>query len=89
MIKQLLNNASIELFDSYWLMIGKDNEFLDEKINYNDKFVYSGCVSEIPREIAKKYFDYGYDDLEIDFTSLDESIKEITENKRFCVIWIN
>lgn len=48
--------------------------------------IYQGETSKIPINIAKEYFDYGYDDLEIIYTSLDESIKS-TCDKEYCVIY--
>lgn len=51
-----------------------------------DKMLYSGKTSEIPEELAKQIFDWGYDDLELHFESLDESIQSACD-KEFCIIY--
>lgn len=48
--------------------------------------LYAGKTSVMPREIAKKYFDYGYDDLELHYTSINEAIKESC-NQEYCIIY--
>jgi len=52
----------------------------------NYELLYNGKLSDIPRELAKKCFDHGYDDLELIYTSIDESI-EIACKQQFCLIY--
>jgi len=50
------------------------------------KLIYSGKKSLIPRELGKKYFDYGYDDMEIAYTSIDDAINN-TCKEDYCLIY--
>lgn len=56
--------------------------FVGEKLPY----IYIGKTSEIPEEITKKYFDYGYDNLEVHYTSINEAIKESCDQE-YCIIY--
>lgn len=78
----LKDNIWIEGFDSKRKFITSlsKGDYIDNPI------IYKGKTSEIPKEIAKEYFDYGYDDLEIHFTSLKEAIQS-TCSKEYCIIY--
>lgn len=83
MVKNLKENIWIAGFLTLNGLTQAEDHILEHP---KKELIYSGQTSNIPNNLAKEIFDYGYDDLEIIYTTLQKSISEACD-KQYCVIY--
>ena len=88
--------SKVKLKNNVWIEGFKPHEksYMDDFItSFNHRklpILYCGETSQIrnsiPELLIREYFDYGYDDLELHFTSVDMAIQESCQDK-YCIIY--